>query len=158
MRMVKCSQHERVGEEPQLPEQHPREVRHYVAGQEPLLSEDIMHGMCQGSGGQPQHQGTGGEPLLSKDIEYNMYNGSGGLHQHVEYGPDGQDGQQHVRAGQGEGLEPGVVLDNIIYICKIKLDRGLVKSSRRGRRAEPTRIRHTIFVTSILPFLNCGQI
>ena len=90
-----------------------------------------MHGVCGGSGGQERLEGTGAEPLLNKDNENDVYGGLGGQHQHqhVEDGPDRQDGQR-VRAGQGEGLEHGVVLD-----------RGLVKSSRRGRGTEPTRSR-----------------
>ena len=82
------------------------EVRHRVRGQEPLLSEDIMHWVCEGSGGQERLQGTGAEPLLNKNNEH------GGQHQ------------------QGEGLEHGVVLD-----------RGVVRSSRRGMGTEPTRSR-----------------
>ena len=86
--MVDADQHERVGEGQHEHGQHPPEVQHQVEQQEPLLAEDIMHGV------------SGSEPLLEMDrvqVEQQQQ------HQRLEDDQDGQDGL-HVRADEPKGL------------------------------------------------------
>ena len=83
-RMVEDEQHERVGEGQQEHEQHPPKVQHQEERQEPLLTEDIMHGVS----------GDSSEPLLEMDrVQVEQQH-----HRCVEDDQDGQDGL-HVRAG-----------------------------------------------------------
>ena len=65
-----------------------------------------------------------------------------GQHQHVVDVQDGQDGQR-VLAGQGGGQEHGVLMD-----------RGVVRSSRRGRGAGPAKGRRSRGVEIIQPAVN----
>ena len=91
--MVDADQHERVGEGQHEHGQHPPEVQHQGEQQEPLLAEDIVHGVSDS------------EPLLGMDrvqVEQQQQ------HQRVEDDQDGQDdpgGQVGhrvcVRAGHG---------------------------------------------------------
>ena len=140
-RMVEDEQHERVGEGQQEHEQHPPEVQHQEESQEPLLAGDIMHGVSVDSS----------EPLLERDrVQVEQQH-----HRSVEDDQDEQDGL-HVHAGDGgEGPGGRDQHQRLVEVWagheggQVLIDKGVVRSSRRGRGAGPSGVRRGVEI--ILP-------